>query len=281
MASTFPYEKSFIQHLQAADKQPVTIEQYRLTLTDFFNYEQHFNDTFARDQLLSDLTENDIQAYLAMLKDNRQFKQSTLNKTLSNLNGYFSYLFEHRIITTLPTFSLKGRPLPAHNNGDNWPEQLPELLANDDLHVYTRAFLLFTAKGFTSQEMLKPDFEETIQTIPFAYSEQVFLEKLTAFLAPLKTTGLQGLFLKTRRRGPSANLSLAALHKYLGGDSIRAGMPLKPVALRQNYMLWYLDHHRTAPVETLLSRLRLDEASLNYYLNLLRRRDLREQRNQK
>ena len=115
MTAKFPYAKSFLASLETAGKQASTIEQYELTLADFFNYEQHFNETFAKDQLLADLTENDIQAYLAMLREQRQFKTSTLNKCLSNLNGYFSYLFSHRIITTLPTFTIKGQPWPIVN----------------------------------------------------------------------------------------------------------------------------------------------------------------------
>ncbi len=275
MPLQFPYEKSFVQQLEAAGKQPTTIEQYRLTLADFFNYEQHFNQTFAQDQLLADLTENDIQAYLEMLRQQRQFKTSTLNKALSNLNGYFSYLFEHRIITTLPTFSIKGKPLTNDQDALHWPEQLSTLLANDDLHVYTRAFLLFTCKGFTAQEMLTSNFDSQLKNIIFSNDEQVFLKKLTTFLQPLQTNGARGYFLKIRQRGQDPHLTLSALHKYLAGDSQRIGLPLKPVALRQSFMLWYLDQHRTDTLESIMHVLRLDETSLAYYQNLLRRQDLR------
>ncbi|RRK10952.1 integrase [Lactiplantibacillus garii] len=279
MTAQFPYEKSFTKQLQANGKQPSTIEQYQLTLADFFNYEQHFNETFAKDQLLADLTENDVQTYLDMLQDQRSFKRSTMNKALSNLNGYFSYLFEHRIITTLPTFSIKGKALTNDQQLLRWPDQLPSLLQNDDLHVYTRAFLLFTCKGFTTAEMLAPDFEQQLNHITFSDSEQVFLEKLMTFLQPLRTSGQSGLFLKVRQRGQDAHLSLAALHKYLGGDSQRVGLPLKPVALRQSYVLWVLDQHRNTDPEILMRRLRLDDSSLAYYQNLLRRQDLRQFRN--
>lgn len=136
MTAKFPYARSFIASLQTAGKQASTIEQYELTLADFFNYEQHFNETFAKDQLLADLTENDIRAYLEMLREQRQFKPSTLNKALSNLNGYFSYLFAHRIITTLPTFAIKGQPLLNQPTTTTWPELLPQWLANEDLHPF-------------------------------------------------------------------------------------------------------------------------------------------------
>ena len=275
-AAQFPYEKSFIDQLTADGKHPQTITQYQLTLSDFFNYEQHFNDKFAQEQLLIDITENDIQQYLTMLKSQRQFKTSTLNKALSNLNGYFSFLFEHRLITTLPTFSIKGQPIKNDETNDAWPEQLANLLANDDLHVYTRLFLLLTCKSYEATEMLAPDFYHKLHHIEFARFEQVFLEKLQTFLRPLQArTGSHDLFLKTRQRGQDPHLTLAALHKYLSGDGQRLGMPLKPVALRQSFVLWYLDQHRTTEPEAIMTTLRLDFASLAYYQNLLRKQDIR------
>ncbi|WP_318766116.1 phage integrase N-terminal SAM-like domain-containing protein [Lactiplantibacillus carotarum] len=282
MTTKFPYEKSFVAQLQADGKQPATIEQYQLTLADFFNYQQHFNDVFAKDQLLADLTENDVQAYLEMLKHNRQFKQSTLNKSLSNLNGYFSYLFEHRIITTLPTFSIKGKPLDHASDSSAWPEHLADWLANEDLHVYTRTFLLLTTKGFTATEMLMPNFYQQLDHTTFSPSEQAFLEELTTYLQPLRTQSQSpDLFLKSRQRGNDVHLSLAALHKYLGGDGQRLGVPLKPVALRQDFILWYLDQHRATATEQILQTLRLDETSLIYYQNLLRQRDLKALRSER
>ncbi|MFB9770448.1 phage integrase N-terminal SAM-like domain-containing protein [Lactiplantibacillus modestisalitolerans] len=276
MATKFPYEKSFVAQLRADGKQAPTILQYQLTLADFFNYEQHFNETFAASQLLADLTENDVRTYLEMLQTQRQFKPSTLNKSLSNLNGYFSYLFEHRIITTLPTFKIKGQPRANDLDVQNWPQTLPTILTNHDLHVYTRLFLLLTCKAYTATEMLAPGFYQELVTIPFSATEQAFLQELQHFIEPRQaSTGSPDIFLKSRQRGTDPHLTLAALHKYLTGDSQRLGMPLKPIALRQSFMLWYLDQHRTDSIDLTMKRLRLDLSSLDYYQNLLRRQDLR------
>lgn len=281
MTTKFPYEKSFVTSLEAAGKKAVTITQYQLTLSDFFNYEQHFNATFAADQLLADITENDVQLYLEMLRTQRQFKPSTLNKSLSNLNGYFSYLFEHRIITTLPTFSLKGQPLKNDQQLASWPEQLPTLLTNDDLHVYTRLFLLLTCKSYTATEMLTPGFVDEFNQLTFKPAEKQFLTTYHAYVAPLQQqSSSHDLFLKSRQRGQDPHLTLAALHKYLAGDAQRLGMPLKPIALRQSFILWALDQRRAEEPTVIMTDLRLDFNSLGYYQNLLRRQDLRTLKNQ-
>jgi len=282
MITHFPYEKSFIQHLTTADKHPQTIDQYRLTLADFFNYEQHFNQTFAASGLLADLTENDVQAYLAMLKTKRDYQPSTLNKSLSNLNGYFNYLFEHRVITTLPTFAIKGQPLTTEQRSADWPVQLPALLANDDLHVYTRLFLLLTCKGYPVSTILAPNFYQQFAKLTFSNEEQVFLSKFNAFIKPLQAQfQTSALFLKTRQRGDDPYLTLAALHKYLTGDSQRLGLPLKPTALYQSFVLWYLRQHRTTEPTEVMRALHLDLTSLGYYQNLLRQQDLRALRQPK
>lgn len=279
MTPTFPYEQSFVDQLTADAKQPQTIVQYQLTLRDFFNYQQHFNGTYQASGLLIDITENDIQAYLSMLKEQRQFKTSTLNKSLSNLNGYFSFLFAHRRITTLPTFAIKGQPLTGNQTADDWPVQLSKLLSNDDLHVYTRAFLCFTCHSFTASEILSPNFYQQLKSLTFSDDEQVFLTKFKTFLAPLQAEfQTQDLFLKQRKRGTEPRLSLAALHKYLSGDSQRAGMPLKPVWLRQSFILWYLRGHRDTELPVIMATLRLDLASLGYYQNLARQQELRQLR---
>ncbi|MCT3284197.1 integrase [Lactiplantibacillus pentosus] len=276
MTAKFPYARSFIASLQTAGKQASTIEQYELTLADFFNYEQHFNETFAKDQLLADLTENDIRAYLEMLREQRQFKPSTLNKALSNLNGYFSYLFAHRIITTLPTFAIKGQPLLNQPTTTTWPELLPQWLANEDLHPYTRLFLLLTYKGYTATEMLTPGFYQDFKQLQFTVDEHRFIMTLQTYLQPLQAqSGSPDLFLKKRQRGNDPHITLAALHKYLAGDGQRLGVPLKPVTLRQDFILWYLNQHRTTEPTQIMTRLRLDATSLEYYQNLLRQRDLR------
>ncbi|MDQ7937404.1 phage integrase N-terminal SAM-like domain-containing protein [Lactiplantibacillus sp. WILCCON 0030] len=279
MTSQFPYKKSFVQQLQADGKQPQTINQYQLTLADFFQYEQHFNPTYHASGLIADITENDIKAYLAMLRDRREFKTSTINKSLSNLNGYFSFLFAYRTITTLPTFAIKGQPVGAEQPVDDWPVQLPDLLTNADLHVYTRAFLLFTCKSYTASEILAPNFYQQLNHLTFSTNEQVFLTTFSDFLVPLQSEfDTKDLFLKQRKRGDDPHLSLAALHKYLTGDSQRAGLPLTPVLLRQSFVLWFLREHRATDLASVMHDLRLDLTSLGYYQNLLRKQDLQRLR---
>ncbi|MBS0955012.1 phage integrase N-terminal SAM-like domain-containing protein [Lactiplantibacillus plantarum] len=282
MLIKFPYQKSFFDSLKQRNIKESTLFQYENTLSDFFNYQQNFNDAFAKDQLLEDFTENDIQSYLAMLSQQRHYENTTVNKALSNIKVYFGFLFEHRVITTLPTYAIESKPLPASNKTTNWPELLPEWLTNSDLHPYTRIYLLLITRGFTTQEILTPDFYKIFNGLKFNETEQIAIDDLYNYNKPLQNKyQCQNLFLKSVPRGVGYTLTLAAFHRYLNTDSERLGFALKPSQLRNNFMLWYLAKHRNENPGQTMERLRLDIISMQYYQNQLRVRDLRHINQQK
>ncbi|WP_249270806.1 site-specific integrase [Lactiplantibacillus plantarum] len=112
----FPYQKSFFDSLKQRNIEESTLFQYENTLSDFFNYQQNFNDDFAKDQLLEDFTENGIQSYLTMLSQQRHYQNTAVNKALSNIKVYFGFLFEHRVIITHPLMVLNlNHCLPETN----------------------------------------------------------------------------------------------------------------------------------------------------------------------
>lgn len=282
MNAKFPYQKSFFKLLTQKGTDESTLVQYEKTLSDFFNYEQHFNETFARDQLLADFTENDIRSYLSMLATKRDYQITTVNKCLSNLRVYFGFLFEHRIITTLPTYAIKTKTIPAKNLATNWPELLPTWLTNKDLHPYTRVYLLLIAKGFKNNEIFAPGFYKDFYKLDFSPNEKIAVADLKQYNRPLQENyNSHELFLKTHARGVGYTLSLPALHRYLQTDSQRLGIPIRPVLLRKEYMLWYLAKHRNEAPEITMKRLRLDIDSLSYYQNQLRIKDLRLLKNKR
>lgn len=279
MSTSFPYKKGFFASLQKKHINDSTLLQYEHTLSDFFNYEQHFNEIFAKDQLLSNLAENDVKTYLEMLSHNRQYQDTTLNKTLSNLKVYFNFLFEHRIITTPPTFSIKSKALVGNRQVTDWPTQLPEWLINKDIHPYTRVYLLLISKGFQLTEILSPGFYKIFNQLDFNASEQVAVDDLKAYNLPLQQSyDCKELFLKHTARGTGYTLSLPALHRYLRADSERLGIPIKPALLRKEYMIWYLAKHRNQSTGETMKQLRLDINSLEYYQNQLRIKDIQQLR---
>ncbi|MCL5457243.1 site-specific integrase [Loigolactobacillus coryniformis] len=268
----YPYQKNFQHYLAEKELADVTITEYARTLDDFFNYLHRFNWAFSSDPSLDNILENDVRDYLSMLLSQRELKNDTYNKILSHLNGYFKFLFTHELIAHYPTVALKGLSKETLQPTIDfaWLAQLPTLLTDQRLSYYTRALLLFSTYGFTSQEILAPGFAELAAKLPFTPVERDFIHDLHVYLQPLQT--LQNsteLFLKTRLDRQHPQLTAPALHKYLKKDAPLLDFALTPRKLHQGYILHYLLQHRAASATELQQQLRLDPASLDYYRSLL------------
>ncbi|MFC6171287.1 site-specific integrase [Loigolactobacillus jiayinensis] len=268
----YPYQKNFQHFLADKELAELTIAEYARTLDDFFNYLHQFNWAFSSDPSLDNILENDVRDYLSMLLQQRDLKNDTYNKILSHLNGYFKFLFTHDLIAHYPTVALKGLSKETLQPAIDfaWLDQLPNLLANQQLSFYTRALLLFSNHGFTSQEMLATGFHELTAQLTFTSAEQEFMQAFHAYLQPLQTLQASSeLFLKTRLDRQHPQLTAPALHKYLKKDAPLVDFPLTPRKLHQGYILHYLIQHQTSSTAELQQTLRLDPASLDYYRSLL------------
>lgn len=269
---TYPYQKSFQAFLVKKELAPITITEYSRTLTDFFNYLRRFNWAYSSDPSLDNILANDVRDYLSMLLTQRDLKTDTYNKILSHLNGYFKFLFTRQLIQHYPTVTIKGFSKERLNPtiATAWLNQLPTLLNNSQLSFYTRALLLFSAKGFTSRELLSPGFYEIAAKLNYSASEQTFLTAFKTFLNPRQQLQASpDLFLKTRLDREQPHLTAPALHKYLKKDAPLVNFSLSPQKLHQGYILSYLLQHQTETEQDLQLKLRLDPASLHYYRSLL------------
>lgn len=269
---TYPYQKNFQAFLAKKELAPITITEYSRTLTDFFNYLHRFNWAYSSDPSLDNILANDVRDYLSMLLTQRAIKTDTYNKILSHLNGYFKFLFTRQLIQHYPTVAIKGFSKERLNPAiaTDWLTQLPTLLSNSQLSFYTRALLLFSAKGFTGREMLSPGFYSIAAKLSYSSAEQAFLAAFKTFLQPRQQLQASAdLFLKTRLDRQQPHLTAPALHKYLKKDAPLVTFSLSPQKLHQGYILAYLLHHRTEADQDLQVKLRLDPASLHYYRSLL------------
>lgn len=250
----------------------MTVTTYRASLTAFFTFLRANRAAFAHDPVVSKITEADVRAYFSYLKEERRATLATTNKVLSHLNRYFRYLFTHQLITAYPTLTLHGAlAKPAPRVGQAWLGKLDELLASDQLHFYSRLVLFLSARGFTSNEFLAPDFGRILaREAPRSAAEERFLAAFTAFHAPLAARqNCEDPFLKVRVNRDHPHLTSAGLHKYLTPDEQLVGFSLSPRDLHQGFVLNQLRHHRDWSDQQLEQGLRLDPASLLYYRRLL------------
>lgn len=268
----YPYQREFRRFLYQQDLAKLTVKTYDSTLTNLFNFLLANRPQYAAAPGLKNLTEADIRAYLAFLQDNHGITMTTYNKILSQLNRYFRYLFTHQLITTYPTLTLHGRAVaPNQRVSTKWLAKLNLILADEQLHYYTRLVLLLSKHGYTVGEFLQPGFYQVWNQLALSnQDEENFRQQFDHFIAPRqKLQGSNDLFLKQRYQPDNPRLTNAALHKFLRHDQEYIGFSLAPKYLHQSYVLTYLKSHRHDSDQELEQALKIDPASLLYYQRLL------------
>lgn len=270
----YPYQDAFERDLDRREIAAATKDEYTATLQDFFHYLEHFNPTYQREHRVNQLQTQDVEQYLAMLIANREIQNQTYNKVLSHLNVYFKFLFSHNWTPYMPTLDLKSKPKQNDRPINyQWVDNLDDWLANPQLHVYTRAAMLLTTKGYPVQVYLKPNFTAHLKTSDWPSNQQAFLTRLRAFLEPLQTRfQCPDWFLK-QRAATDPHLTLPGLHKYLRPDEAVTHFSLSPSVLYQGYLVNYLRRHPELSDQAAVAALHLDPGAIDYYRRLARHAD--------
>lgn len=259
----YPYQTIFENHLFQQQLASTTILSYRHDLINLFHALQSNPQVTSPAQI----TAADLQEYLLQMKKAATITDTTYNKILSHLNQYFIFLFQVKLISSLPTLSLKGTMLKHANLiPTTWSEQLPKLLTNTELSFYTRLTLLLTAHFYAAAEFLQPGFYLIWQSEPLTATEQHFMNEFHQFHQPLSQRhNSLDLFLKQRHTNSEPYLTLPALHKYLQRDQTQLDFSLSPQKLRTAAICNFLQKNRQLATQVCCRRLHLDLNSLNYY----------------
>lgn len=269
--SHYPAELGFTTYLTHQGLSPATVASYGKTIQQLITF-LAANRPRAVADALNNVNTNDLRAYFSYLQDERHITINTYNKTLAQLNRYFTYLFENQLISNYPTLPLHGRAVkakPTVHPGE-WLSKLPRILADDQVSFYTRLTLLLLAHGFTVGEFLHPGFWKTWADVqPIIPGEQHFREAFAAFHQPLASRQqCPDLFLKQRINLQAPLLGNPALHKYLKADESYLCLKLNPAQLHQDYVLTNLSAMDGQSNNDIMAKLHLDPASLLYYQRL-------------
>lgn len=268
----YPYQTAFHRELKAIGRAQMTIDAYDATLCQLFNYLEDQRPIYAHDPSANNVTETDVRAYLNWLRDEQDITLATFNKVLSQLSRYFRFLFTHQLIDNYPTLTIHGKATkPNQHLSTKWLLKLDDILADDQLQLYTRAVLFLSSRGYTVAEFLQPGFGDVWRSLqPKNAVERDFMKTFAAYIAPIQQLqNCQDIFLKQRLNREHPWISNAGLFKYLKADEDYLGFKLAPKYLHQSYILYEIARHRDATPQELQTRLRLNPQSLLYYQRLL------------
>lgn len=273
----FPYEDRFRNYLNYdRNVENNTREDICRDVSNLFKHLRSFNAIYRDNPNLSKLSSSDIRDYLNMLQVRKNIKNSTYNKHLTHLNVYFSFLFDQRLSSSLPTLPLKG--LKRSNEilvPLNWVEDIHDFLKNDKLSYYTRMLLLLLTHYYSISQVLQPGFYEVLTTEVFNSQEQLFIKEFNNHMDPLrKKQNSRDLFLKSRVNFADPHLSLPGLHRYLKKDQQYCYIALIPRKLYQAVIFNAILTKQNLTDQQLATELHLDLTSLAYYRQELLKLDI-------
>lgn len=251
---SYPYKKNFRNYCKTEKR----LTDASIVLTEksadtFWNY--YINSVDNPD--INSVTETDLRNFFNSLETQLHFKKNTINKYVSHIKTYFTYLYSHHLIDNYPVVMISGRHWNRqHDVVINWMDKLPEIAQIDGLNPITVKFLLATALGYKPDEILQLRFNTVMRQlnndilIDYIGNHCDFSHGDNPYLISKKNGGFY-----------ASDFNLA---RAIEPDREILGMQLTLQSLRLSYVYSKLSD-KTKTDEDLKQILRINQKSLLYY----------------
>ncbi|WP_076461489.1 tyrosine-type recombinase/integrase [Limosilactobacillus caccae] len=149
----FPYQEKYLNWCETVDLLSTrSVQLSQFVINDFFAY---YADQHSTDQIgLNQVTNADIRNYIAHLKEDRHLASRTVNKYISHLKKYFTYLYEQKLIKNYPLTTIKG--LSFNRSGHyqiGWQRDIRLMIGH--VKPATIKLLLAISCGYHPDELLQ------------------------------------------------------------------------------------------------------------------------------
>lgn len=228
------------------------------SVTHFWNY---YTVNSIKEATLNNINQSTIAEYLDFLEQQKNFKKSTINKYLSYIRSYFTFLYDHNLITHYPLVNIKGRHFSRqHVYKINWMKDLPILIKSTKLHTETKLLLICIALGYETKSILSLKYSTIIS--------QVNNKEIKSYLEDYKNkqNSKNNYIFETSDGHPYA--SQFNIEQHIMADRNYLRMQLTFQSLRRSYIYSVIQQNYTDT--ELLKKLHISAASLvNYRKNLI------------
>lgn len=155
----YPYQKEFNHYCKhERHKADSTMLVVNRSLTVFWQY----LDQSAINQVQA----SDIQNFLNSLETKLGLKENTINKYLSHIKQYYTFLYSHHLVDQYPIIEVNGRKFNRHRVYIiNWMSHLPEIAQIKSIHPETIMMMLGIAQGYLPDEVLRLRYKTIIKKI--------------------------------------------------------------------------------------------------------------------
>lgn len=228
------------------------------SVTHFWNY---YTVNSTKEATLNNINQSTIAEYLDFLEQQKNFKKSTINKYLSYIRSYFTFLYDHNLITHYPLINIKGRHFSRqHVYKINWMKDLPILIKSTQLQTETKLLLICISLGYETKSILSLKYSTIIS--------QVNNKEIKSYLEDCKNkqNSKNNYIFETSDGHPYA--SQFNIEQHIMADRNYLGMQLTFQSLRRSYIYSVIQQNYTDA--ELLKKLHISAASLvNYRKNLI------------
>lgn len=256
---SFPYQTAFRNWLIGERRlSSNTATRIANSVTHFWNY---YTVNSTKEATLNNINQSTIAEYLDFLEQQKNFKKSTINKYLSYIRSYFTFLYDHNLITHYPLINIKGRHFSRqHVYKINWMKDLPILIKSTQLQTETKLLLICISLGYETKSILSLKYSTIIS--------QVNNKEIKSCLEDCKNkqNSKNNYIFETSDGHPYA--SQFNIEQHIMADRNYLGMQLTFQSLRRSYIYSVIQQNYTDA--ELLKKLHISAASLvNYRKNLI------------
>lgn len=258
MKESYPYQNSFniyLQNIKHSSSQ--TLHNINYCTSVFWNY---YIKNLQQGTEIEQVTENNIRDFLDYLYQFRKLKVTTINKYLTCLKSYFTYLYQQHFNSTIPTLAIKGYSFNRQKTVViGWIDHLKELIQIPELKDNTRKALILIALGFKKEEFLRIKWNQVDSKLDDSFLKE-WLKKHLDFTNTSDPT-IFSAYAKNKKLHTirSIQVCLADDQKYLPMESTIT-------ALRLGYIYTLVSNVENND-EYLMQRLNFTQKSLAYYKN--------------
>lgn len=224
------------------------------SLTNFWRY---YSGNSVAAANINNVRDADIQAFLDDLETKLKLHKNTINKYLSHLKVYFTFLYTHHLINYYPVLEINGRKFNRERVFViNWMPYLPQIAKIPGIHPVTVKMMCATALGYFPEEVLRVHYRETVKQIhspslkKYLKEHVNFKQKADPYLLAAKKGGCY-----------SSDFHLAQEAKV---DRPKVGMSLTLQYLRLSYVYSILSQKKWNDLQ-LERKLRCNDKTLLYY----------------
>jgi integrase-recombinase len=257
--TNFPYQSAFNNWLKVERKLALnTTIRIDNAVSHFWN---HYITNSNKEAILKNINQSTINDYLDFLEQHEQLKKSTINKYLSYIRTYFTFLYNHSLISHYPLLNIKGRHYSRqHTYKIDWMSHLSDIINLPNLQAETKLLLICISLGFKPDEILRLRFTTLISKTNSKVIKS-YLKKCKN-----KRENKNPYVFETPDGRPY--MSQQNIERHIMMDRDFLGMKLTLRSLRRSFI--YSIIMKNYSDDDLLKRLKISKASLvNYRKNLI------------